>query len=57
MANTALGNDLMEMMDAWTVITDQARAQFPNASEDQIFEITKNAMMHALHIAGGDSNV
>ena len=57
MSNTALGNDLMEMMNAWDAITNQARTQFPNATDDQIFEIAKNAMMHAMRIQGGDFNV
>jgi hypothetical protein len=57
MSNTALGNDLLEMMNAWNVIVDQARATFPNATEDQLFDIAKNAMMHTLRINGGDSNV
>ena len=50
MANTAIGNDLMEMMNAWNVIIDEARIAFPNATEDQIFDIAKNAMIHTLRI-------
>jgi len=41
---------LAELMEAWTTIEASARAEFPGASEEQIYQITKGAMNHALRI-------
>jgi len=36
------------MMEAWNKIQKAARQQFPNATEEELYEITKDAMNHAL---------
>lgn len=45
---TTFAQDLAEMMAAWDKIMTAARAQFPNASEDELFKIASGAMRHAL---------
>jgi hypothetical protein len=42
--------DLQEMMAVWNKITAAARAQFPKATEEELYQITKGAMNHALKL-------
>ena len=42
--------DIREMIAAWNRIEAAARAQFPAASEDEIYKLTCGAMNHALKI-------
>ena len=44
----AAANDIAEMMNAWNKIQAAARKQFPNASEEEIYQIAKGAMLHTL---------
>ena len=46
-----LAQDLQVMMNGWHKIEAAAKAEFPNASSEEIYQITKNAMMHALKIS------
>ena len=39
---------IKEMMQAWDQIITAAREQYPHASEEQIYQIAKSAMNHAL---------
>lgn len=39
---------IAKMMEAWNKIEAQAKKQFPNASKEEIYRITKDAMNHAL---------
>lgn len=41
---------LKEMMEAWNKIMTAAREQFPTASEEELYQIAKGAMNHALGI-------
>ena len=42
---------IAEMMNAWNTIVAAARKQFPQASEEEIFQIAKTAMNHTLKLA------
>lgn len=48
MNTKTLAQDIAEMMAAWNKIMTAARAQFPNASEEQLYQIAKGAMEYAL---------
>ena len=39
---------LKEMYAGWKVIEAKAKAQFPNATEEELYQICKGAMNHAL---------
>lgn len=41
-------NDIAEMMNAWNKIQAAARKQFPNASNEEIYQITKDTMNSVL---------
>jgi len=41
---------MKEMMEGWNKIMAAAREQFPEASEDELYQIAKGAMNHALGI-------
>ena len=41
---------LKEMMDGWNKIMAAAREQFPTATEEELYQIAKGAMNHALGI-------
>lgn len=41
---------LSEMMNTWDQIMKSARKLFPNATDDQLYEIAKNAMNRAVGI-------
>lgn len=43
--------DLVEMMNAWNVIINAARAQNPSATEEEIYQMAHVAMKHTLKIA------
>jgi len=45
---TTFAQDLQEMMAGWNKIVAAARAQFPAASDEEIFQIAKGAMAHTL---------
>ena len=45
---TTAAQDIAELMAAWNKIMAAARAQFQNASEEEIYQITKGAMIRAL---------
>ena len=47
-SDEALKNDLVELMNAWTMIEREAKEWFPKASKEEIYKITKGAMDHAL---------
>lgn len=40
--------DWKELMDGWITIQTAARAAFPQATDQEIYEITKGAFEHAL---------
>lgn len=46
--NTAAAKDLQEMMDGWNIIFTAVKIEFPNASEEEIFQIASGAMKYAL---------
>ena len=48
--NATLAADLKEMMAAWSKIETAARREYPKCSEEEIFEICKGAMNHALKL-------
>jgi hypothetical protein len=39
---------LQEMMAAWNKIMTAAKTQFPKATEEELYQIAKGAMNHAL---------
>ena len=39
---------LAEMMAGWNKIEAAAKAQFPNADKEELYQICKGAMKHAL---------
>lgn len=41
---------LKEMMEGWNTIMEAARQEFPNATEEELYQIAKGAMNHALGI-------
>ena len=45
-----IAQDIKEMMEGWNKIMIAAKAQFPQATEEEIYEIAKGAMNHALGI-------
>jgi hypothetical protein len=47
----AAANDIAEMMNAWNKIQAAARKQFPKASDEEIYQIAKGAMLHTLRAA------
>jgi hypothetical protein len=45
---TSAAQDLQELMNGWNKIMAAARQQFPAATEEELFQIAKSAMNHAL---------
>lgn len=41
---------IKEMLTAWTKIESKAKQQFPTASSEELYQICKSAMNHALKI-------
>jgi len=41
---------LRELMNAWDSIVASARKRFPNATEEEIYQIASSAMKRALNI-------
>lgn len=39
---------IKEMMEAWNTIMEAVKKQFPNASEEELYQIAKGAMDHAI---------
>jgi hypothetical protein len=48
MTTATFAQDLQEMMNGWNTIMAAARKEFPNASEEELFQIAKGAMNRAL---------
>jgi hypothetical protein len=48
MQTTTFTQDLQEMMSGWNKIVAAARVQFPAASDEELYQIAKSAMNHAL---------
>lgn len=46
-----IAQDLKELMAAWNTIAAAAKQQFPGASAEELYQIIKGAMNHALKIA------
>jgi len=46
-------NDIKEMMSAWGIIEQEAKKQFPDATKDELYDICKSAMYHALGLTDG----
>ena len=54
--SNGIARDIVEMMAGWNTIEAAAKLQFPNATKEELYEICKGAMNHALGIsvkAGG----
>jgi len=47
---TNFAASLKEMMQNWNQIVAAVRAEFPNATDDEVFEIAKSAMNRSLGI-------
>lgn len=45
-----IAEDFSELMHGWDTIMKAAREQSPDATEEEIYEIAKGAMNHALGI-------
>jgi hypothetical protein len=41
---------LKEMMNGWNTIEAKAKAQFPNATKEELYQICKDAMNYALKV-------
>jgi hypothetical protein len=41
--------DIQELMNAWNTIITNVRAQFPKATEENIYQFSKNAFYHSLN--------
>jgi hypothetical protein len=39
---------LKELMNGWNAIEAKAKTQLPNATKDELYQICKDAMIHAL---------
>ena len=46
--NSEIAKDIATLMAGWNTIEAAAKAQFPKASKDELYEICKGAMNHAL---------
>jgi hypothetical protein len=46
--NRTFAQDMAEMMQGWNKIEAAAKKQFPNATKEELFQICKSAMNHAL---------
>jgi len=47
-SNKQIAADIAELMAGWNKIEAAAKAQFPKASKEELYEICKGAMNHAL---------
>jgi hypothetical protein len=45
---TTFAQDLQEMMSAWNTIMAAAKAEFPSATEEELFQLASSAMRHSL---------
>ena len=43
-----MAQDIKTAMDGWEKIEAAAKSEFPNASKEEIYQLTKSAMMKAL---------
>lgn len=43
-----LAQDIGAMMTGWNQIETRAREQFPNATKEELYAITRDAMNHAI---------
>lgn len=48
MANKTFAQDMATLIAGWNKIEAATRAQFPKASDEEIYQRTKSAMLHAL---------
>jgi len=48
--NTTAAQDIASLMAGWNKIEAAAKVQFPNASKEELYQICKGAMKHALGI-------
>ena len=48
--NKNIAADIATMMNGWNKIEAAAKAQFPHAGKDELYQICKGAMNHALGI-------
>jgi len=48
MNTTSFASDMAELMAGWNKIEAAAKAQFPKASEEELYQICKGAMAHAI---------
>lgn len=46
-----IAQNLKELMAAWDTIAAAAKQQFPNVSTEELYQIVKGAMNHALKLA------
>jgi hypothetical protein len=46
--------DIQELMNAWNTIVTNVRAQFPKATEENIYQFSKNAFYHSLNCNPND---
>lgn len=44
----SLADDFREMIAAWEKITTAAKKEFPNATDEELYQIAHSAMMFAL---------
>jgi len=45
---TNAAQDIQEMMNGWNKIEAAARAQFPSATDDELFQLASGAMKNAM---------
>jgi hypothetical protein len=47
---TEFGKDITTFIDAWKVLENEAIKKYPNSSKEELFNICRSAMYHALGI-------
>lgn len=43
--------DLLEMINGWNLIEKRAREQFPNATDEEIYQITNSTFRYSLGLS------
>lgn len=51
-SNSTAASAIAELMRGWNKIEAAAKLRFPGASKEEIYQICKGAMNHALNIRG-----
>lgn len=46
-----MANDIKEMLAAWATIESAVAVQFPDATDEERYQLTASAMRHALGVA------